>query len=53
MKKDYENTMKTGMQLYNSFSNTYLSLGGCVGKDWDKGKKNHVTKSTRNYLLIK
>lgn len=30
---------KTGMLLYNSFDNTYLSLGGYAGKAWGEGKK--------------
>ncbi len=31
--------LKTGMLLYNSFDNSYLSLGGQVGKAWGEGKK--------------
>lgn len=30
---------KTGMLLYNSFDNTYISLGDMVGKAWREGKK--------------
>ena len=31
--------LKTGLVLYESFSNTYLSLGERVGKAWGEGKK--------------
>ena len=30
---------KTGMILYDSFSNSYLSLGETVGKAWGEGRK--------------
>ena len=31
--------LKIGLILYESFSNSYLSLGESVGKAWDEGKK--------------
>lgn len=31
--------LKTGMVMYESFSNTYLSLGERIGKAWGEGKK--------------
>lgn len=31
--------MKSGMVLYDSFSNSYVSLGEVVGKAWGEGKK--------------
>ena len=30
---------KSDMILYNSFNNTYISLGDIVGKAWVEGKK--------------
>lgn len=31
--------MKTCMIMYDSFSNSYYSLGDIVGKAWGEGKK--------------